>query len=662
MASHEDNMRNVILVTVLGAMCANGQGSRPAAAPAPKAATDDFLGAIRNNDLKSIRSQLRRHAQIQATDARGATALMYASLYADPTCVKLLLDKGADTNVSDAAGATALMWAAGNPEKLRLLLAHGANVNARAKSGRTALIMAASVTGNIKAVRLLLDRGADFKVGRESGAGALWAASQAADTSIVKELLARGADPNEARDSATALMTAAAYEAPEIVELLLAAGADVNRRSRPARRTDRGEMTALLWAAPWNNKQIIQSLVDKQADVNVREMRRMSPLSLAVASETANVDVIRLLLERTSEFNGPDKTGLSPLAWAQRWGETPIARMLRDSGATPVAMEAVQEPAHPRTNVTTRQAVEKSVALIQSSNTQFFRATGCVGCHHQMLGGILLGLARQRGIGVNEALAAEQLKAMVSVRLATREPLLQRQIAEGFPMRDTLFLVGLAAQNYPPDSLTDAIVHAVMGFQRADGSWHGLDHRPPLEYSSVSETTYALRAIQLYAPPGWKEETARKIERARHWLAEREPQSNEESVMQLLGLAWAGDRSGRLAALGHRLQAQQAADGGWAQRQGFRSDAYATGQALYALHQAGRMPTSDVAYQRGVRYLLSTQFSDGSWYVKSRAVKFQPYFESGFPHGHDQWISAAGTAWAASALALTAEPSTARLQ
>jgi N-acyl-D-amino-acid deacylase len=39
--------------------------------------------------------------------------------------------------------------------------------------------------------------------------------------------------------------------------------------------------------------------------------------------------------------------------------------------------------------------------------------------------------------------------------------------------------------------------------------------------------------------------------------------------------------------------------------------------------------------------------------VISRAVKFQPYFESGFPHGHDQWISSAGTAWAAMALALT---------
>ena len=67
---------------------------------------------------------------------------------------------------------------------------------------------------------------------------------------------------------------------------------------------------------------------------------------------------------------------------------------------------------------------------------------------------------------------------------------------------------------------------------------------------------------------------------------------------------------------------------------------------------------ADPSYQRGVEYLLSTQFPDGSWHVRSRAIKFQPYFESGFPFGHDQWISVAATAWAAQALALSMQRST----
>jgi hypothetical protein len=54
-----------------------------------------------------------------------------------------------------------------------------------------------------------------------------------------------------------------------------------------------------------------------------------------------------------------------------------------------------------------------------------------------------------------------------------------------------------------------------------------------------------------------------------------------------------------------------------------------------------------------VQYLLRTQLEDGTWFVRSRAFGFQPYFESGFPHGKDQFISAAATSWAAMALAYT---------
>jgi hypothetical protein len=62
----------------------------------------------------------------------------------------------------------------------------------------------------------------------------------------------------------------------------------------------------------------------------------------------------------------------------------------------------------------------------------------------------------------------------------------------------------------------------------------------------------------------------------------------------------------------------------------------------------------DTACQRGIRFLMNTQLEDGSWYVKSRSHPFQPYFESDFPHGHDQWISAAATNWAVMALASAA--------
>jgi hypothetical protein len=97
---------------------------------------------------------------------------------------------------------------------------------------------------------------------------------------------------------------------------------------------------------------------------------------------------------------------------------------------------------------------------------------------------------------------------------------------------------------------------------------------------------------------------------------------------------------------------EQREDGGWSQRATLSSDAYATGLALYALREGGHLPGDHAAYRRGMDFLLRTQLADGSWYVRGRSLKFQPYFESGFPHDEDQWISAHATGWAVIALML----------
>jgi hypothetical protein len=77
---------------------------------------------------------------------------------------------------------------------------------------------------------------------------------------------------------------------------------------------------------------------------------------------------------------------------------------------------------------------------------------------------------------------------------------------------------------------------------------------------------------------------------------------------------------------------------------------YATGQALAAMSTAQPELINSDAYRRGVDYLMRTREADGSWHVRSQAFGIQPYLESGFPHGKDQWISMAATAWAAMAL------------
>src|SRR5262249_16612819 len=100
----------------------------------------------------------------------------------------------------------------------------------------------------------------------------------------------------------------------------------------------------------------------------------------------------------------------------------------------------------------------------------------------------------------------------------------------------------------------------------------------------------------------------------------------------------------------------QRADGGWSQLPTMGSDAYATGQALYALNVAGKMLATDPVYAKGMKYLLTTQAPDGSWHVASRSIWLQPYFESGFPYATDQWISPGGTSWSTRALSVTVAP------
>jgi hypothetical protein len=77
---------------------------------------------------------------------------------------------------------------------------------------------------------------------------------------------------------------------------------------------------------------------------------------------------------------------------------------------------------------------------------------------------------------------------------------------------------------------------------------------------------------------------------------------------------------------------------------------------LAALNQAGGLTTLNSACQRGLRYLLNTQKDDGTWFVNSRlhppGTVSPPYFETGLPYGHDQFISAMGRSWATAALLL----------
>jgi squalene cyclase len=174
-----------------------------------------------------------------------------------------------------------------------------------------------------------------------------------------------------------------------------------------------------------------------------------------------------------------------------------------------------------------------------------------------------------------------------------------------------------------------------------------------MQSSFFTTTALAIQSLRAYAPRASAAEVAERIRRARLWLLSAPTQTGEDRAFRLLGLKWAGASPEQRQKAINELRAEQRPDGGWSQLATLQSDAYATGEALYALRLAGGLPVTDPDYQRGVQFLLRTQEGDGSWFVNKRAVPANNYFDAGFPHGESQFASFNGTCWATLALLQT---------
>ncbi|HEV8066271.1 MAG TPA: ankyrin repeat domain-containing protein [Planctomycetaceae bacterium] len=639
----------LILVTarVFVDRCPSDAGERAASTP------PDLLNAVRTGDHERVERLLRLGADANARDDHGTTALMLATVVADGRMVQTLLDHGADVNAKNRAGATALMWAVGDRDKVRSLLRRGADVNARADSGRTPLVIAAGNPGGAEVVKLLCDAGADARDGY-LGYTALMSAVEGRDREVIQLLLAKGADAkSKNRAGWTALHAAAETGDWNTTKDLLAHGAEPN-----AADTIQGR-TPLLWAAAGGHGDVARLLLDHGARGNVSEtLGGTTPLICAAGSERGDVGLVKVLLDRGARVDDEDVNGASALDWARRRGSLEILEVLKQRrgrlGHAGSPQRLVNRMGNDNTVV---KAVAAAVPLLQQTSETFFTKSGqnCVSCHHQSLPAWALELARERGFSVDEKKAKLQTETTQRLLAGRRERLLQGagvvdQLDAGY------WLLALSAGGLPRNELTDAIVHVLTMKQSPDGNWRPTLPRPPANDSDFTATSLAVRGLQHYGPPGRRDEITRRIALARRWLLKSNPTTTEARTFQLLGLKWSGAASQDIDSAVARLLAEQNRDGGWSQLAAMTSDAYATGQALVALRQAGDRASSVGAYQRGVRFLLQTQLADGSWFVESRSLPVQPYFESGFPHDRSQFISCFASSWATMALALTAEP------
>lgn len=619
-------------------------GDVPPTLPDPKAA--QIMEALRNRDSRTFTEMLGKFPNaVNLKGPGGSTPLMYAALYGDADAVRRLLKGGADPNLHNDAGATAIMWAVSDLEKTQLLLKAGANVNARSDDKRSALLIAAGRYGSGPVVKLLLDHGADVSVKAPSGGGDATPLSEAAyagDEAVLQMLIERGTDVKS-----TALVALSFAVVPDCPKC-------INRLAKSADRDDLNK-AALFSCPPFGDLRSPKLLLDYGVDVKTKDSEGRTLLMLAASSDAVPLDAVKTLIARGADVNAKSSKGDTALDFARRHGKTSVVDALIQAGAkegNPPADRAVK----PLPAASIRAAIERSLPLLQRTDVSFIQKSGCVSCHNNTLTAMTVATARKNGLPVDDRIARSQLKTIASYIENWRERVLQAIGIPGDSDTVSYILVGMAAENYPPDAATDAMARYLKDHQSPDGRWWIVAHRPPLESSDIEVTAASMRAIQIYAPKANRPQYRRAVQLAAGWLAKARPRTNEDRAFQLLGLTWAGANKEIVLRAARELLSEQRPDGGWAQLPSLASDAYATGQALVALKEAGALAAADPAYKRGTEFLLSTQLEDGSWYVKTRALPIQPFFESGFPHGHDQWISAAATNWATMALALAAQP------
>jgi hypothetical protein len=216
-------------------------------------------------------------------------------------------------------------------------------------------------------------------------------------------------------------------------------------------------------------------------------------------------------------------------------------------------------------------------------------------------------------------------------------------------------MAGFAAEKKAPDAFTDDVARYLLRKQRPDGRYAAFGSRAPMEGNEFTSTALAVRTLATYTPKDDAATAAGVIARAREWLATTRTKTNEDRVFRLLGLYWGGADPEAIRKATDDLLAEQNDDGGWSQLpyQLLSSDAYATGQALFALRVAGGLSADEAAYQRALRFLMSSQRPDGTWYVKKRCHPVVPYFDADFPGGKDQYISFVASCWATMALSLS---------
>jgi squalene-hopene/tetraprenyl-beta-curcumene cyclase len=287
--------------------------------------------------------------------------------------------------------------------------------------------------------------------------------------------------------------------------------------------------------------------------------------------------------------------------------------------------------------------INRGLAYLARDNATWRETRKCAECHHAPFTVWALNEGKKRGYAVDEKALAE-LSAWALAKDIPAKPAPTAAKPEPIEVNEAPLLLALGVEAGDAAGTQDGLkklLTPVLRDQNPDGSWRlSLEFRP-IGSSPEVLTTLALLALSAPNAPDLGPDAKAARDKGLKWL--RAAHADDEPQAAALRLVlWR--RLGRPAAEWEpwvkKIRDGQNADGGWGQTAGAKSDAYATGQMLYALAEAGATP-GDPAVRSGQTFLAKTQREHGGWVMVSRAV-----MRDGKPPKNLAPITHAGSAWA----------------
>jgi ankyrin repeat protein len=355
-------------------------GLASSAVAAPSEAAD----AAQRRDWAAVHALVERHADVNAAQTDGTTALQWAAHWGDADTVKVLLGAGANPKLANRYGVTPLSEAAGagNAAILEMLLKAGADPKTLTTADGETVLMTAARTGNVEAVKTLLAHGADInaKENYRGQTALMWAAAER-HADVVKVLLEHGADwkpQSLARDTNIPKLSAASSVTPmarggltafhfaaregdlETGRVMLDGGVDINQ-------VDADNTSGLVVAILNKRYSYAKFLLDRGANPDIADVRGRAALYAAIDMRNEDysampahkeddplpsLNLIQALLDRGANPNAqltknlPGRSGMdagdttlgagtTPLMRAARAGDAAVMRALLAKGADP---------------------------------------------------------------------------------------------------------------------------------------------------------------------------------------------------------------------------------------------------------------------------------------------------------------------------------------